>query len=172
MNAPKTQKEKDLDRLLCPDELLEKPENPDFEPDPTGFVPDWARNSAEEKARERRIADGTASVEDLLVPDWAREKKRAADDEADELTPAKQTPAVQTPVEVNEVKISLGEWAEKWAKDQAEKTDNEKLEREIEARKVEDENREIRESFERVIAAKDAARATADLTPDHYKDQE
>jgi len=166
MNA----KERELDLLLTPDAL--RGGDDDEGPKP------------QEKAKPRK--DDLTEVDRLLTPSGLREKPdplagtlgelvpdelRGGEDQADELPAAKQTPAVQTPV-VNEVKISLGEWAEKWAKDQAEKTKSDELEREIERRKVEDENLEIRKSFERVIAAKDAARTTADLTPGHYKDQE
>lgn len=90
MNAPKNQKE--LDALLCPDLLLDPVDDPGLEPDPLG-----------------------------LTPDCYREKKSAADDYGPEDLPTAkvETPAaaVQTPVEVNSVKISLGEWTKKWAKE-------------------------------------------------------
>ncbi len=135
----KTQKE--LDRLLCPDDLKDKPDDPDLKPDPSG-----------------------------LVPDWAREKK--GEDEEDDLKLA--TAKTQTPTEKvsdgqhEQVGLTLGEWIEKNAREQAEKTEKEAKAVEKEKEAIERENDEIKKSFRRLADKKDAN----DLTPNHYKDQE
>jgi len=121
--------QKALDLLLCPDELLDRPEDPALEPDPLG-----------------------------LTPDSLREKKSAADDEGPEELPAAkvETPAaaVQTPV-VEDVKISLGEWAEKWAKKPDDVIDL-------------DDPADLEKAFKKAIAAKDAA----NMTPDELRGDE
>ncbi len=66
--AKMTPEERRVDDLM-PDELRDKPDNPDLESDPSGLVPDWARQTKADAARKRRIADGKATVEDLLMPE-------------------------------------------------------------------------------------------------------
>ena len=130
--------QKDLDRLLCPDDLRDKPDDPDLKPDPTGLVPDWAR--------ERKGED----EEDELKP-------------ADEKTPDEKESAK---VSISFGGLTLGEWLEKQAKDRTEKAESEKLEREIESRKAEDEKEEIKESFRRVAAKMKADDLTPDRYQD------
>jgi hypothetical protein len=55
-----------LDRLV-PDELRPKPDDPDLEPDPTGFIPDALRE-------KKRPADLT--LEDQLTPDMLRKYEK------------------------------------------------------------------------------------------------
>ena len=118
MNTPmKTQKE--LESLLTPDDLLEKPDDPDLEPDPTG-----------------------------LTPDWAREKKGAA--EEDELPTKVKTPSEKTLEDLKGIKVSLAEWAMK--RDDL---------FEEEKKMLEEETADIKKSFRKVAAD--------DLTPDNLK---
>ena len=169
MNA----KEKELEKLLTPDELLEKPDDP-LEGTPAGNTPEGLR-VVEDPAKgldalvpdELKPRSDDPNLEDDplgLTPDALRSKKPGADPlgypGADEKPgpPAEvEAAAVQTPV-AKDARISLGEWAEKWGKEKDERLDRQE-------KTIEEEKREIREAFERVIAKRKAE----DLTPDDLK---
>lgn len=74
---------------LIPEELRDKPDEGDLEPDPTGLVPDRMRRTRAEAERDRRIADGTATDADridLLTPEALRDKPKQ-ENRDDLLTP-------------------------------------------------------------------------------------
>jgi len=51
---------------LVPDALREKKDDPNLEPDPTGLVPDWARE---------KKGPAKPTLEDELTPGWLRDEK-------------------------------------------------------------------------------------------------
>jgi len=164
MTAPKISK--DVSDLLDPDWAKDKPDAEDSLVPVTPRKPDPTKSQSElDSLLTPRdlldVVDPLAGTIGELVPD----DLRGGDEEEDEFkTATAKTPDAKES-DSREAGITLGEWIEKQAKDQTEKTENEKFEREIESRKAEDENREIRESFKRVFAARDAV----DLTPDNLK---
>jgi hypothetical protein len=111
------------------------------------------------------VPDPLAGTIGELVPD----DLRGGEDEEDELKAKEKTPDEKEPakVSISFGGLTLGEWLEKQTKDQIEKSENEKLEREIENHKIEDENEEIKKSFRRLATGK----GTTDdlLTPESLK---
>jgi len=118
----KTQKE--LDRLLCPDDLRDKPDDPDLKPDPTGLVPDWAR---EKKGEDEE--------------DELQTKNETPKDEKE-----------SAKVEISFSGLTLGEWAAREAQRKEEAAEKESKAAEKEKLAIERENEEIKESFRRVTA--------------------
>jgi len=151
--------------------------------------PDWMKGKSDAgdplvPVTPRRLSQGELdrllTPKDLLdVPDpFAGTAKelipldlRGGEDDDDELQATAKTPDEKEPAKVSMSfgGCTLGEWLEKQAKDKTEKAEAEKLEQEIESHKVEDENREIKESFQRVAARMKGDALTDDLVPDNLK---
>ena len=108
----KTQKE--LERLLCPDDLRDKPDDPDLKPDPTGLVPDWAREKKDEgdddelqskkKTPDEKESDNQKG---LTLGEWIEKQAKLKEDAAEKESKAAEKEKLAIERENEEIRKSF-----------------------------------------------------------------
>jgi hypothetical protein len=68
-----------LEEPLTPERFKDKPEPENIEPDPLGLTPDHLRGIIADPGLARRLAAGTATAEDLIVPDALKDEPDDSD---------------------------------------------------------------------------------------------
>jgi hypothetical protein len=107
----KTQKE--LERLLCPDDLRDKPDDPDLKPDPTGLVPDWAREKkGEDEEDELKPAKEKTPIADqketgMTLGEWVEKQAKIKEDIAEKESKAAEKERLAVERENEEIRKSF-----------------------------------------------------------------